>query len=277
MFVIKATVGRRLWKLRSNSHASATNARPVPLWLPVPPSCGAVPPTTKLGSNPHCSRAWAIIAVVVDLPCVPATATPSRSCMICPSSSAYFTTRKPYRQAARYSALVSLIAAVRTTRSVSAERSSPCCPREIRAPRRPSSVVCSLGVGSEPETTAPQSIRMRASPFIPDPPIPIKCTCLPANRLGRVDEDGPDAHDDDDAPPASARESIRDSVRTCSMVEVMVHARGRIGQGGTGMPRQCGAARHRGYRPFRAGAEKRRVPHDGRVLPAPIDGWQRSR
>ena len=30
-----------------------------------------------------------IIAVVVDLPCVPATATPSRSCITCPSSSAY--------------------------------------------------------------------------------------------------------------------------------------------------------------------------------------------
>src|SRR5918998_1279673 len=62
MFRISATVGRRLWKLRSNSHASATNARPAPDRLPVPPSCGAVPPTTKLGSTPQAMRAWAIMA-----------------------------------------------------------------------------------------------------------------------------------------------------------------------------------------------------------------------
>ena len=56
MFVMIATVGRRLWKLRSNSHASATKRLLAPERLP-PPSWGTVPPTTKLGSAPTCVRA----------------------------------------------------------------------------------------------------------------------------------------------------------------------------------------------------------------------------
>ena len=40
-----------------------------------------------------------------------------------------------------------------------------------------------LGLGSEPVTTAPLSISMRANPLMPHPPMPMKCTRLPVNRL----------------------------------------------------------------------------------------------
>ena len=114
------------------------------------------------------------MAVVVDLPWVPAIATPSRSCMIWPSISAYLMVLRPYRPAAWNSALVSLTAAVRTTRSISRLSNSPICPRLICAPCLVSSMVWALGLGSEPVTMAPLSRSMRASPFIPLPPMPMK-------------------------------------------------------------------------------------------------------
>src|SRR5262245_56782217 len=52
------------------------------------------------------------------------------------------------------------------------------------APRLPSSKVMLLGFGSEPVTIAPLSSSMRANPLMPHPPMPIKCTRLPVNRLG---------------------------------------------------------------------------------------------
>ena len=67
---------------------------PPPEWLP-PPSWGTVPPMTKLGSTPHWARAKPIMALVVDLPWVPATATPNRSPMTSPSISAYLTVLRP--------------------------------------------------------------------------------------------------------------------------------------------------------------------------------------
>jgi hypothetical protein len=70
--------------------------------------------------------------------------------------------------------LLSFTAALRTTKSTSRLSNSPICPRLILTPCRASSIVCALGFGSEPLTVAPLSISMRASPLIPQPPIPMK-------------------------------------------------------------------------------------------------------
>ena len=110
MFNTAASVGRRFRKLRSYSQASATKNRPAPT-RQGPPSCGTVAPTMKLGSSPAATRAWAIIAVVVLLPCVPATATPHWAAINSPSIRLYLTHRTPAASAASSSGLASWMAA----------------------------------------------------------------------------------------------------------------------------------------------------------------------
>ncbi len=78
MLVTTAISGSRSRKLASLSSASATTHSPVPqpalAAAPPGPRPGASPPMKKAGSAPSPRSAQASIAVVVVLPCVPATA-----------------------------------------------------------------------------------------------------------------------------------------------------------------------------------------------------------
>ena len=100
-------VGRRLWNERLNSQASASS-RPgrstsgpqgtvgCPIRKPTPgpgsavplESCAQVAPTITVGSRPASVRAQPSMAVVVDLPWVPARAMPVWAAMLNPSASA---------------------------------------------------------------------------------------------------------------------------------------------------------------------------------------------
>ena len=66
-----AISGRRRSTVRSDSSPSTTSQpSPAPA---LPPSCGISPPTSQAGSSPSSASTKAIIAVVVVLPCAPAT------------------------------------------------------------------------------------------------------------------------------------------------------------------------------------------------------------
>ena len=82
-------------------------------------------------------------------------------------------------------------------------------PREIFAPRPTSSNVCGLGFGSEPVTIAPSSKSMRASPLMPHPPMPMKWTRRPVNRL-------------------AVRDSLRNPFKLISTGARMVQPQGEI-------------------------------------------------
>jgi hypothetical protein len=111
MLLMMACRGHRFRKERSYSHASATKYSESPTPDP-PPSCGTSPPMTKLGSTPSSRKARAIMAVMVVLPCVPATAIPVRSRIRMPNILAYLMTGMPRNWAAMRSGLLSLTAAL---------------------------------------------------------------------------------------------------------------------------------------------------------------------
>ena len=114
--------------------------------------------------------------MVVDLPCVPAIATPNRSSITWPEQLGIFDgladriARRP--GIPRWNLCT---AAVRTTRSISRDQQlAHLVAGDLARRARASSSVCALGFGSEPLTIAPLSRSMRASPLIPQPPMPIK-------------------------------------------------------------------------------------------------------
>ena len=76
MLVTIAASGCSSRNERSLSSASATNISPSPQAAPSPVSV-STPPIAYPGSRPEVSRMVASMAVVVVLPCVPATATVS--------------------------------------------------------------------------------------------------------------------------------------------------------------------------------------------------------
>ena len=75
--VRRTAAGWRWRKLPSYSSASATNSSPPPDRAEAPQE-GMSAPTSTVGSCSAATRRWPRSAVVVDLPWVPATATPSR-------------------------------------------------------------------------------------------------------------------------------------------------------------------------------------------------------
>ena len=80
------------------------------------------PPITYDGSNPHSVSTWEIIAVVVVLPWVPATAIPRRPSISEPSAALRCSTVSPRSRASASSGLSSRIADDATT-----VRASPSC------------------------------------------------------------------------------------------------------------------------------------------------------
>jgi hypothetical protein len=111
-----AYVGWRLRKLRSNSHASATKNGPEPQFEE-PPRPGYSPPMRKPGSRRDARSAQAIMAVVVVLPWVPATAIPVLSAISLPRHCEYLRTGMPRSRAPASSGLSSPTAAEITIRS----------------------------------------------------------------------------------------------------------------------------------------------------------------
>src|SRR5665213_292357 len=82
------------------------------------------------------------------------------------------------------------------------------------------SKVCWLGLGSDPLTAAPLSSSMRAKPLMPLPPMPMKWTRRPVNRL---------------LEPAE-RDSVRNSLTALCMMDDMIQPRGYKGKGRANQP-----------------------------------------
>ena len=143
-FVTTATVAGSAKTLLSDSSPSTTS-QPLPA-LALPPSCGISPPMRNDGSRPSRSSTKAIIAVVVVLPCAPATTMESAR----PTSSA--------RSSARGAPSTRPAKAVETKASASAGASGG--PSEIStgipAARTPSRYGVSRR--SQPLTSAPHAL-----------------------------------------------------------------------------------------------------------------------
>ena len=150
MLVTTATVGNRWRNEPSDSSASATSSSPWPRRA-FEPKARALPPMTTVGSRPACARITAIIVVVVVLPWLPATATPSLTRMSSPSISARGITGMSRARAAASSGLSALTALDTTTTSAAATFSAR-WPTVTRAPRVARRRVTSLSRTSEPET-----------------------------------------------------------------------------------------------------------------------------
>ena len=104
-----------------------------------------------VGSRPASARITAIIVVVVVLPWLPATATPSLTRMSSPSISARAMTGTSRARAAATSGLSGRTALDTTTTSAWATFSAA-CPMPIRAPSPTSRRVTSLSRRSDPLT-----------------------------------------------------------------------------------------------------------------------------
>ena len=150
MLVMTATVGNRWRNEPSDSSASATRISPWPSRA-FDPKARALPPMIAVGSSPASARMTAIIVVVVVLPWLPATATPSLTRISSPSISARGMTGMPRARAAATSGLSARTALEMTTTSACATFSGR-WPNESRAPSVPRRRVTSLSRRSEPDT-----------------------------------------------------------------------------------------------------------------------------
>jgi hypothetical protein len=104
-----ATSGASMRNEPSLSSASATNIAPSPSSAPSPVSA-RIAPITYPGPKPACRKIVVTMPVVVDLPCVPATAIPRRSSIRLARAAARCSTRRPRRRASASSGLSSRIA-----------------------------------------------------------------------------------------------------------------------------------------------------------------------
>ena len=149
MLVMTATIGIRWRNEPSDSSASATRISPSPSRA-LEPNARALPPMIAVGSRPASARITAIIVVVVVLPWLPATATPSFTRISSPSISARGITGMSRARAAATSGLSGRTALDTTTTSAVATCSGA-WPWWIFAPSDASRRVTSLALRSEPE------------------------------------------------------------------------------------------------------------------------------
>ncbi len=134
MLVMRATVGKRWRNEPSDSSASATSTSPWPSRA-FEPKARALPPMMAVGSSPASARMTAIIVVVVVLPWLPATATPSLTRISSPSISARGMTGMLRARAAATSGLSARTALEMTTTSAWATFSGRWPNDEARAQR----------------------------------------------------------------------------------------------------------------------------------------------
>ena len=170
--MIIAPVGLYAKKDPSDSSASATKIEPLPLCAFIP-AVLIVPPIAKDGSRPADCKATVNIAVVVVLPCVPATATDVDSDISHANATARAAIGKPFFLASTNSGLLSVIADETITNWASA-RFSNAWPTWIFAPNAFNAVSIGDSFLSDPETENPFANIIRAIPLIPAPPTPIK-------------------------------------------------------------------------------------------------------
>jgi hypothetical protein len=194
MLVTIAAMGCRCRNEPSDSSASATSTSPLPRRA-FEPSARAWPPTITVGSSPAWPNTAAIMAVVLVLPCEPATATPSLTRISSPSISARGMTGMPRARAASSSGLSGRTALETTTTSADSTWAA-LWPRPMRPPRAASRRVTSPSFRSDPETLYPRFSSTSAMPDMPTPPMPTKWMAtsrfrnmagpsLRANRAGR--------------------------------------------------------------------------------------------
>src|SRR5438552_387040 len=160
--------GRSAAIVRSDSSPSTTSQpSPVPA---LPPSCGTSAPMSQAGSRPRSSRQKAIIALVVVLPCAPATTIESRSDTSSPSSAARVFPR------------------TRSTNAVDTNASQPSGggggSSEISTSIPASCSRYAVGVRSQPRTSAPQARASNAYALIPAPPMPAIQSLRPSSGEG---------------------------------------------------------------------------------------------
>src|SRR6266508_2110911 len=174
MLVTIATCGWYSRNDRSLSSASATKYSPVPWWA-FEPTSEISPPITKDGSRPACCRIRVAIEVVVVLPCVPAIAIVRRPAMAAARASERCSTRSPRARASTSSRWSAGIAVEYTTVSTPS-RLDGSCRMWMVPPSARSAASAGQSRSSLPETGMPRVSSNRASPLMPTPPTPIRCT-----------------------------------------------------------------------------------------------------
>ena len=135
---------------------------------------------TYVGSQPSASSACAAIDAVVVLPCVPAMAIVRRRRLSSPSSAPRWITRSSRSRAATYSGFAGGIA-VDTTSSMSWPTGTLAAswPTTAGIPAARTRSRYGELARSEPVTAAPRASAISASPLIPAPPMPTKCSRRP--------------------------------------------------------------------------------------------------
>ena len=175
MMPIPGNISRKLL-VYSQASAAKYWLRPI---LTFPPMLSRIPPMERVGSVPALTRISEIMEVVVVFPCVPLTATGSLyPRMICPSRTDLVMCGIPSSVTAIYSGLSGLIAAVKTTRSMSGVMFSFFCPMMTRIPSAARPAVIAEAARSEPETSKPRLLSILARPLMEIPPIPEKKTWM---------------------------------------------------------------------------------------------------
>ena len=160
---------------------SATCRRTEPTREPPPSQPTTCAPLTTSGSNPHSASRWPSMAVTVDLPHVPATATSLRPASSSERAAARWTTGMPRSRAAARSGLSSSMAVDITSRPVasvtpdpsSSDSRTPWLARASRTGVRPPPP---RNERSEPDTPQPASRYACARALIPTPPMPTRWT-----------------------------------------------------------------------------------------------------
>ena len=141
------------------------------------------PPTRYAGSMPQPRSACTSMLDVVVLPCVPVTAIVGRRRVSSPSSAARCSSRWPRSRATTRSGLSGGIA-VETTSSAPAGTFAASWPAAGSMPSARSRAAYGEPVArSDPVTVAPSACATSASPLIPAPPMPTKCSLRPAHSL----------------------------------------------------------------------------------------------
>src|SRR5215218_4812021 len=132
---------------------------------------------------PQPRRAWTSMLDVVVLPWVPVTAIVGRRRVSSPSRSARWSSRRPRSRAAARSAFSGGIA-LETTSSAPSGTFAAAWPMAGSIPAACSSPAYGEPAArSEPVTLAPSAYATSASPLIPAPPMPTKCSLRPAHSV----------------------------------------------------------------------------------------------
>ena len=161
--------------MRSYSSASTTNASPCPARAFVFRLMG-VAPMMKLGSSSASIKIVAIMLVVVLLPCVPATAMPTRSCINAFNTSPRCHTFNPRFFASTNSGSSGLMALDGASTNVPTSIPSKCatsCPTNVSIPSAFNASNIALGLPSQPVTVTPRPCSTRAIALMPAPPMPM--------------------------------------------------------------------------------------------------------